>query len=54
MKIAIISDNAIQIGDYWDLFPNTSFGVNGPSDEWLTENSCKKVNLLKIKSFFKM
>ena len=47
MKIAIISDNAIQIGDYWDLFPNTSFGVNGPSDEWLTENSCKKVNLLK-------
>lgn len=48
MKIAIISNNAItQVGDYRDLFPNTSFNPNGPDDEWLAENSCKKVNLYK-------
>jgi len=48
MKIAIISDNAItQVGDYRDLFPNTSFNPSGPDDAWLVENSCKKVNLYK-------
>jgi hypothetical protein len=48
MKIAIIENNSIaQVGDYRDLFPNTSFNTNGPDDEWLAENSCKKVNLYK-------
>ena len=48
MKIAIISDNTItQVGDYRELFPNTSFNSNGPDDAWLTENSCKKINLFK-------
>jgi len=48
MKIAIIENNSIaQLGDYRDLFPNTSFNTNGPDDEWLAENSCKKVNLYK-------
>ena len=48
MKIAIISNNAItQVGEYSELFPNTSFNENGPDDAWLTENSCKKVNLYK-------
>lgn len=48
MKIAIISNNAVtQVGEYSELFPNTSFNANGPDDAWLTENSCKKVNLYK-------
>ena len=48
MKIAIISNNAItQVGEYSELFPNTSFNLGGPDDAWLTENSCKKVNLYK-------
>ena len=48
MKIAIISNNTVtQVGDYSELFPNTSFNLGGPDDVWLTENSCKKVNLYK-------
>ena len=48
MKIAIFSENAItQVGEYFELFPNTSFNANGPDDAWLTENSCKKINLFK-------
>ena len=46
MQIAIIQNNTVtQVGDYRILFPNTSFNANGPDDEWLTENSCLKVNL---------
>ena len=48
MKIAIISNNAVtQVGEYSELFPNTSFNLGGPDDAWLIENSCKKVNLYK-------
>ena len=48
MKIAIISDNTItQVGEYFELFPNTSFNANGPDDAWLIENSCKRINLYK-------
>jgi len=48
MKIAIISNNTVtQVGEYSELFPNTSFNLSGPDDTWLTENSCKKVNLYK-------
>lgn len=46
MQIAILS-NPIQVGEYHDLFPNTSFSMNGPSDEFLAENNAKKVTLFK-------
>ena len=48
MNIALIDgDTVVQVGDYRSLFPNTSFGSNGPSDEFLTENSAKRVNLYR-------
>jgi hypothetical protein len=46
MQIAILT-NPITVGDYRELFPNTSFQSSGPSDEFLTENNAKKVNLFK-------
>ena len=46
MQIAIIENNqVVSVGDYRTLFPQTSFGPNGPSDGWMEENNCKKVNL---------
>jgi len=48
MNIALIDgDTVLQVGDYRSLFPNTSFGSNGPTDEFLTENSAKRVNLFR-------
>lgn len=48
MQVAKIENGiVIQVGDYRELFPNTSFPANGPSDEWLAENSAKKVTLFK-------
>jgi len=46
MFIAILT-NPITVGDYRELFPNTSFTANGPSDEFLAANNAKKVNLFK-------
>lgn len=46
MFIAILT-NPITVGDYRELFANTSFPSNGPSDEFLTENNAKKVNAFK-------
>jgi len=46
MQIAILT-NPITVGDYRELFSNTSFNANGPSDEFLSENNAKKVNLYK-------
>jgi hypothetical protein len=46
MQIAILS-NPIQVGDYHDLFPNTSFTMSGPDDEFLAQNNAKKVTLFK-------
>jgi hypothetical protein len=46
MQIAILT-NPITIGDYRELFANTSFNANGPSDEFLTANNAKKVNAFK-------
>jgi hypothetical protein len=44
MKIAQIDGSTIkQIGNHKVLFPNTSFNRLGPSDNFLNENSCKKV-----------
>jgi hypothetical protein len=47
MEIAIIKDGVITTGDYKELFPNTSFPANGPSDEWLAEQGAKKLNRFK-------
>lgn len=48
MQIAKIQDNNIQeINDYRLMFSNTSFGINGVTDEFLEENSCLKVNVFK-------
>jgi len=46
MQIAILT-NPITVGDYRELFVNTSFSANGPSDEFLAENNAKKVNAFK-------
>jgi hypothetical protein len=48
MNIALIDgDTVVRVGDYRSLFPHTSFGSNGPSDEFLTDNSAKRVNLFR-------
>jgi hypothetical protein len=48
MLIAIVNGQTVeQVGDYQVLFPNTSFPASGPTDEWMAENSCMKVNLYK-------
>jgi len=46
MQIAILT-SPITVGDYRELFGNTSFNANGPSDEFLTANNAKKVNAFK-------
>jgi len=46
MQIAILT-NPITVGDYRELFSNTSFNANGPSDEFLSANNAKKVNAFK-------
>jgi hypothetical protein len=46
MQIAILT-NPITVNDYRELFANTSFNANGPSDEFLTANNAKKVNAFK-------
>jgi hypothetical protein len=46
MQIAILT-NPITVGDYRELFANTSFPPSGPSDEFLTSNNAKKVNAFK-------
>jgi len=48
MNIALIDgDTVVRVGDYRSLFPHTSFGSNGPSDEFLADNSAKRVNLFR-------
>ena len=46
MQVAILT-TPITVGDYRELFPNTSFGTSGPSDEFLAANNAKKVTLFK-------
>lgn len=46
MQIAKVESGAVtQIGGYRVLFPETSFGPNGPTKEWLEANSCMQVSL---------
>lgn len=47
MKIAVIRDNIIKIGEHQVVFPNVSFPPSGPSDQWLEENGVKKINAFK-------
>lgn len=46
MQVAILT-NPITVGDYRELFANTSFPASGPSDDFLAENNAKKVTLFK-------
>ena len=46
MQIAILT-SPMTVGDYRELFSNTSFPSSGPSDEFLTANNAKKVNAFK-------
>lgn len=46
MNIAILT-SPITVGDYRELFSNTSFNSSGPSDEFLSANNAKKVNAFK-------
>jgi hypothetical protein len=46
MQVAILT-NPITVGDYRELFANTSFPTSGPSAEFLAENNAKKVTLFK-------
>ena len=46
MQVAILT-NPITVGDYRELFANTSFNANGATDEFLAANNAKKVNAFK-------
>lgn len=48
MQIAIVNnDSVVKVGNYRQLFPYTVFPDSGPSDGWLIDNDCMKVNLFK-------
>jgi hypothetical protein len=47
MDIAKLENGNITVGDYKELFPNTSFPVTGPDDNFFTENGCLKVSMFK-------
>ena len=47
MLIAKIDNGNITVGDYRELFPNTSFPVTGPNDDFYAENGCAKVSTFK-------
>lgn len=47
MNIAKLENGTITVGHYRDLFPNTSFPLTGPNDDFFTENSCLKVSIFK-------
>lgn len=46
MQIAILT-SPITVGDYRELFADTSFTTSGPSDEFLAANNAKKVTAFK-------
>ena len=47
MNIAKLENGSITVGDYRELFPQTSFPVTGPDDNFYTENGCLKVSIFK-------
>ena len=47
MNIAKLENGNITVGDYRELFPQTSFPITGPDDNFFTENGCLKVSMFK-------
>lgn len=48
MLIAKINDGVVgEIGKPGEIFPNVAFPVNGPTQDFLQENSCLEINLWK-------
>lgn len=47
MNIAKLENGQIIVGNYKELFPNTSFPISGPNDDFFTENNCLKVSVFK-------
>jgi len=48
MEIALIENgNITNVGDYRNVFPNTSFTSDGPNDEFLAEHGAKRLNRFK-------
>lgn len=48
MQIAIVENGAVvKVGDYRELFPNTSFPPSGPSQEFMADNGCLGVTISK-------
>jgi hypothetical protein len=47
MDIAKLDNGNIVVGNYKELFPNTSFPITGPNDDFFTENNCLKVSQFK-------
>ena len=48
MQIAIVENGAVtRVGDYRELFPNTSFPPSGPSQEFMADNGCLGVTVFK-------
>ena len=47
MNIAKLENGNITVGDYRELFPQTSFPITGPNDDFYTENGCLKVSMFK-------
>lgn len=37
----------LEVGDYRELFPGTSFPPNGPDAQWMQDNSCLGVTVFK-------
>jgi len=48
MLIGIIENDVVtKIAHYKNLFPNTSFTTNGPSNEYLEANNAKRVSVYR-------
>jgi len=47
MNIAKLENGTITVGHYRDLFPNTSFPLTGPNDDFFTENGIMRVSSFK-------
>lgn len=47
MDIAKLDNGNIVVGNYKELFPNTSFPITGPNDDFFIENNCLKVSQFK-------
>lgn len=48
MQIAIVENGAVtRVGDYRELFPNTSFPPSGPDADFMAANGCMGVTVFK-------